>query len=71
MLNDDVAVGKTYTAKISGKLVRVRILSMFIQHNGRRAWTARNIDTGREIRIMSGAKLRREVSEGPVYPLQK
>ena len=56
MLKKDVELGKVYVAKISGKLAHVK-LTEACSHGG---WYATNLDTGREIRIKSAAKLRRE-----------
>lgn len=57
MKKKDVVVGKHYTAKISGKLTTVR-LDNESRFGG---WDATNINTGREVRIKSAAKLRSEV----------
>jgi hypothetical protein len=55
MKKRDIKVGETYLAKVSGKLVPVRITSES-PHGG---WNAVNTTTGREIRIRSAARLRR------------
>lgn len=52
-----VYVAKIYVAKISGRLVRVQINS--VSNYG--GWNATNLDTNRQIRIKSAAKLRKEV----------
>lgn len=57
MLKKQVQIGKTYSAKISGKIAAVRIDSISI-YGG---WNATNLDTGRSIRIKSAAKLRNEL----------
>lgn len=62
MLKADVAIGKTYIAKISQRLTRVR-LDRESQYGG---WYATNLSTGREVRIRSAAKLRREVTNSPL-----
>lgn len=49
-----VSLGQTYTAKISGRLVPVR-LTQECPYGG---WYAINEETGREVRIKSAAKLR-------------
>lgn len=59
MLKANVQIGKVYIAKVSGKLCRVR-LARASEYGG---WLAANLETGREIRIRSAAKLRREVLE--------
>lgn len=55
MKKDEVAIGKTYVVKVSGKLALVR-LDRVSPYGG---WVGRNTRTGREIRIRSAAKLRR------------
>lgn len=56
MKKKDVVVGKTYIAKVSNKLARVRI-DQECRYGG---WYATNLDTGRKIRIKSAQRLRRE-----------
>jgi hypothetical protein len=55
MKKRDITIGETYLAKVSGKLVPVRITSESV-HGG---WNAVNTTTGREVRIRSAARLRR------------
>ena len=55
MKKRDIKIGQTYLAKVSGKLVSVRITSES-PHGG---WNAVNTTTGREVRIRSAARLRR------------
>lgn len=57
MKKKDVQVGKTYEAKISGRLVPVR-LDREYSFGG---WIATNLVTNREVRIKTAAKLRKEV----------
>lgn len=57
MLKRDVEIGATYVAKISGKLSRVRIIAPS-RFGG---WDALNLDTNRQVRIKSAAKLRARV----------
>jgi hypothetical protein len=57
MRKADVKIGGLYEAKVSNKLTIVKILGI----NPYGGWSARNVNTGRMIRIKSGAKLRREV----------
>lgn len=54
MKKEDVQIGATYVARVSGKLVAVRILGAS-QHGG---WDAANLVTRRRIRIRSAARLR-------------
>ena len=55
MLKKQVQVGATYEAKISGRLVPVRLL----RESPLGGWSATNLATGRSVRIKSAAKLRR------------
>lgn len=57
MKKSDVEIGATYTAKISGTVVPVKILGV---HNFG-GWLARNTKTGRSVRIKSAQKLRSRV----------
>lgn len=57
MKKKDVEIGAVYTKKVSGKVVPVRITGVS-PYGG---WTARNLDTGREIRVKSAAGLRARV----------
>jgi hypothetical protein len=54
MKKNDVMVGASYVAKVSGKLTRVRI-ERESPHGG---WEAVNVDTGRRVRIKSAQRLR-------------
>jgi hypothetical protein len=58
MKKRDITIGETYLAKVSGKLVPVRITSES-PHGG---WNAVNTTTGREVRIRSAARLRRPLN---------
>jgi hypothetical protein len=60
MKKRDIKIGETYLAKVSGKLVPVRITSES-PHGG---WNAVNTTTGREVRIRSAARLRRPLDTG-------
>lgn len=55
----DVKIGGKYRARISDRIVTVRIDSATMYGTG---WNATNLDTGRTVRIRSAAKLRSEVS---------
>lgn len=57
MLKKQVKIGNSYRAKISEKLVTVRIL----HENRYGGWDALNLVTNRVVRIKSAAKLRSEV----------
>lgn len=58
MLKADVILGATYTAKISGSLVYVRLDRVY-----KSGWKAMNLATSHEVTIKSAAKLRRRVGE--------
>ena len=60
MKKTEVDLGKTYAAKISGRLVPVTILN----ENRYGGWSAKNKVTGREVRIKSAQKLRFELIYG-------
>jgi hypothetical protein len=57
MRKADVEIGAIYTAKISNKMTMVQIL----EPSGYGGWRARNLDTGRTVRIKSAMKLREKV----------
>lgn len=57
MKKDDVRVGGTYLAKVSGAVVPVRIQC----EHPRNGWVGVNTVTRREVRIKTAARLRREV----------
>ena len=57
MKKDEVQVGKVYTAKVTDKLVPVRI-DAESRHGG---WDATNMTTGKKVRIKSPQRLRAEV----------
>lgn len=56
MKQKDVVLGKIYVVKVSGHLAPVRLESV-CSYGG---WIGRNTTTGREVRIRTAAKLRRE-----------
>jgi hypothetical protein len=60
MTKDKVEVGGRYIAKVSGRLVVVKILG---ERSLTRGWTALNCATGRHICIRSAQRLRRAISE--------
>lgn len=57
MKKDDVKIGGKYTAKVSDKVVEIRI-DAENRHGG---WDATNLATGKKIRIKSAQRLRSEV----------
>jgi hypothetical protein len=57
MRKTEVQIGHVYVAKISNQLTEVRIE----RPSPFGGWEARNINTGRTVRIKSAAKLRSEV----------
>ncbi|NOT01787.1 MAG: hypothetical protein HOP29_14295 [Phycisphaerales bacterium] len=57
MRKDEVQIGGTYCAKVSGQLARVRI-DAASRHGG---WDGTNVSTRRKVRIKSAQRLRREV----------
>jgi hypothetical protein len=57
MKKDQVQIGGTYVAKVSGQLARVRIDA----ESRFRGWDATNVSTRRKVRIKSAQRLRREV----------
>ncbi|MCC6910180.1 MAG: winged helix-turn-helix domain-containing protein [Phycisphaerales bacterium] len=61
MKKDQVRIGGTYTAKVSGKIAKVRI-DAESRHGG---WDATNIETKKKVRIKSAQRLRAEVGSPP------
>ena len=57
MQKDNVRVGSTYIVKVSGTLAKVRIT----HEHQRGGWYGTNLATGREIRIRTAGRLRKEV----------
>jgi len=60
MKTNEVQIGKTYTAKVSDKLVEVRIEA----ENRHGGWDAVNLATGKKVRIKTSRRLRAAVG-GP------
>ena len=58
MKKDEVKIGETYTAKVSDKVVPVRI----DKENPRGGWDATNLVTNKQVRIKSAQRLRGRVS---------
>jgi len=59
MKKDEIKIGHTYTAKVSDRVVTVRIDST----NTHGGWNATNTATGKRIRIKSAQRLRRAVGD--------
>ncbi len=57
MKKANVGIGRAYEAKVSGTITKVRITSESI-YGG---WNAQNTVTGREVRIKTAGRLRREI----------
>jgi len=58
MKKDDIKIGATYTAKVSDRVVPIRI----DRENGRGGWDATNLVTNKQVRIKSAQRLRGEAS---------
>jgi hypothetical protein len=58
MHKQDIHIGSTYIVKVSGTLAKVRIT----REHQRGGWYGTNLATGREIRIRTAARLRKEVN---------
>lgn len=56
MKKKDVQIGQTYWAKVSGRVVRVRLLSP----SPYKGWDAINLETSRQVHIKTAARLRGE-----------
>lgn len=66
MKKEDVVIGGTYLAKISGNVVPVTVTKELTVFRGDKVfaqWDAKNNKTGRTVRIKSAAKLRSHVPE--------
>ncbi|MCL4197696.1 MAG: hypothetical protein KJZ69_09410 [Phycisphaerales bacterium] len=61
MKKNEIRIGGTYTAKVSGKIAKVRI-DAESRHGG---WDATNIETKKKVRIKSAQRLRSEVGPPP------
>jgi len=59
MKRQDVNIGSTYIAKVSGVLAKVRIA----RQSPYGGWHGTNLATGREVRIRGAARLRRPANE--------
>lgn len=65
MRKADVRIGGKYLAKVSGRVVTVRITEPHLQAGGARdkGWDAVNEATGRPVWIKTAARLRGEVKQ--------
>jgi hypothetical protein len=63
MLKAEVQIGRVYIVKVSGKLCRVRLEREATYLGKMHGWFGTNLETCREVRIRSAAKLRREYIE--------
>ena len=59
MKKQDVQIGSTYIARVSGLLAKVRITA----ESPYGGWRGQNLATGREVRIRTAARLRRPANE--------
>lgn len=59
MKKANVVIGSTYAAKVSGRVVPVRVYGTHY----RKGWLAINTVTGREIHIISAQRLRHQIKE--------
>ena len=65
MKKSEVKIGGVYAAKVTNKLVQVRI-DAESRHGG---WDATNLATGKKVRIKSPGRLRGEVSPAEVQAI--
>jgi hypothetical protein len=61
MKKNEVKIGSVYTAKVTNKVVQVRI-DAENRHGG---WDATNLETGKKVRIQSAQRLRGKVRKSP------
>ncbi len=61
MKKNEVQIGSTYTAKVSGNIAKVRIDA----ENRNGGWDATNLETKKKVRIKSAQRLRAEVGSPP------
>jgi hypothetical protein len=64
MKKSEVKIGGVYTAKVTNKIVQVRIEAES-RYGG---WDATNLETGKKVRIQSAARLRGEASTTAAEP---
>ena len=58
MKKNQAIIGETYTAKVSGKITTIRLL----RESPYGGWDAVNTATGREVRVKTAARLRRQLA---------
>jgi hypothetical protein len=58
MKKNQAIIGRTYTAKVSGKITTIRLL----RESPYGGWDAVNTATGREVRVKTAARLRRQLT---------
>ncbi len=64
MKKNEIRIGNTYTAKVSGKIAKVRIDA----ENRNGGWDATNLATKKKVRIKSAQRLRAEAGPPPKTP---
>lgn len=64
MKTKEIKIGSVYLAKVSNRIVRVKVNDSYTSYNGRTKFNVTNLKTGRKI-VVSAARLRREVNEQP------
>lgn len=62
MKKNEIEIGGMYTAKVSEQLTCIKIAA----EHPRGGWLATNLKTGREVRILTAARLRRKVAQSVV-----
>jgi hypothetical protein len=68
MKKDEVRIGSTYKAKVSGSVVPVRITEEKWSGDKQVGWVGTNTETGRSVRVKSAQRLRAEVGGKPAKP---
>jgi hypothetical protein len=64
MKKRDVVLGQVYAVKVTGRIQQVRLVAES-PHGG---WVGRNLQTSREVRIRSAARLRYPVQQAQQVP---
>src|SRR5689334_3375219 len=68
MKKDDVRIGSTYSAKVSGSVVPVRITQEKWKGDKHTGWVGTNTQTGRSVYVKSAQRLRGLVSSAEEQP---
>jgi hypothetical protein len=68
MKKDEVRIGSTYKAKVSGSVVPVKITEEKWSGDKQVGWVGTNTETGRSVRVKSAQRLRAEVGGKPAKP---